>query len=120
MSQLSFDFPQEMIIFVGNVINTTVRHCWWTHNGMACNIPVQRQHFNAHLRDFHGINSHEVPYQCLWYGCSAQPMQKPSLERHVKEVHIPAVWACPHCLETFTRKNTLQIHLNERCQGMGH
>ncbi|KAF8842327.1 hypothetical protein BDN67DRAFT_965846 [Paxillus ammoniavirescens] len=87
---------------------------------MVCNTLLKTKDFNAHLRDHHGINSHEVPHRCLWYGCDTSPMTRSALERHVKEQHIPGRWACPACPEVFTRKHTLRKHLNEKCPGVPH
>ncbi|KAF9219955.1 hypothetical protein BS17DRAFT_364182 [Gyrodon lividus] len=107
-----------MVTFNGFAIDEMVQECWWMHNGRPCNARLKTRDLSAHLRGQHGIISDSTVYQCHWYGCASSPMTKSSLERHVKEQHIPGKWACPMCEETITNKDALRKHLRERCPGM--
>ncbi|KAF9238334.1 hypothetical protein BU15DRAFT_62541 [Melanogaster broomeanus] len=113
--------PGDMVTFNGFVIDEAEVDCYWMTNGVACNARLKTRDYNAHLRTHHGITPDTAHYSCRWHGCFSNQMTKSGLERHVKEQHTPAMWACPNCPETVTRKDTLLRHMRERCPGKrGH
>ena len=83
--------------------------CQWIDHG-TCNEIVKGKDFKFHLHHRHGVTSEAQLYSCRWHECSSAAMRKSSLERHVKEQHVPVKWACPRCPITFTRESTLTEH----------
>ena len=111
LSQLNQHAPKDMIEFNRNIIETKDVVCEWVDNGIRCNDPLKGRDFKDHLYYKHGITSDSQFYQCRWSECNPRPMRKSSLERHMKEQHVPVRWACPFCDQTFTRESTLLDHI---------
>ena len=99
-----------MIEFNRSVIEPHIV-CEWVDNGTACNDLLIGMDFKDHLHHKQGITSDLHSYQCRWPRCIPRSMKKSSLERYMKEQHVPVRWACPFCDQVFTRESTLLGHI---------
>ncbi|KAI9573900.1 hypothetical protein HD554DRAFT_568345 [Boletus coccyginus] len=104
---------RDMLLFNRNIFDEKEVVCQWVDNGTACNNPVKVKDFKDHLYDSHGVTSNLQLYACQWCGCASDPMWRSSLERHMKEQHVPFRWLCPYCRQTFTRERTLLAHIEQ-------
>ncbi|KAG6330679.1 hypothetical protein ID866_8407 [Astraeus odoratus] len=90
--------------------------CGWLlpHTSTPCNMAVLGDDFSAHLRDYHGVHGNDkAKVYCRWLGCNLQ-MNKESVARHVAEMHLQRRHYCYLCPETFSRKNTLNSHVQKK------
>ena len=76
--------------------------------------------YKAHLKNVHGIrNSHTSgsKIDCPVPGCPKK-LREGSMMRHIILFHMNAIRvACPHCLTSYTRIETLRAHLDKKHGG---
>ncbi|KAN0088748.1 hypothetical protein V8E55_005805, partial [Tylopilus felleus] len=105
---------KDLLAFNRNVLDETEVVCQWVHNGALCSEHIRARNFRIHLHGTHGVIS-DAPnhtYLCRWDGCPSNlQMRRTSLERHMKEQHVPFRWVCPSCTQIFSREYTLLAHM---------
>ena len=88
--------------------------CAWVTSDVACGTPVFGDSFSAHLRDCHGIvGGDKSKFRCDWSKCG-MVMNKESIVRHVVEAHLQFKFTCTICEAIFTRRHTLNCHVQKR------
>ena len=84
--------------------------------GARCTASFARaDHLKRHLETYHAPADFRVRFPCPRDGCEAVFTQACNLKRHVKSVHEATKdFSCHRCGKSFTRKATLDVHLEKQ------
>lgn len=93
--------------------------CYWVSRDdpfvCGASIPSDSKHACEHFRVAHGVRGNDkATVSCLWYACSAPPMQRGSLIRHLLTVHLKLLrWKCEACGRVFSRRGSAHVCAGE-------
>ena len=85
-----------------------------TRFGARCTAEFLRtDHLQAHMNTHQPLEDRRT-HVCTWRNCGKAFVRSSNLERHRKTVHLKSKdFQCTHCEKKFTRKESLQAHLQK-------
>ncbi|KIM62903.1 hypothetical protein SCLCIDRAFT_118660 [Scleroderma citrinum Foug A] len=108
------DDEQMLLEYAARPVEQQPYICGWVTLGVTCDIPVIGDLFSVHLRDHHGVvGDGKVKVRCGWTKCGMM-MNKESIVRHVTEMHFRYKFICDKCDVIFTRRHTLNRHVQKK------
>jgi len=111
----SLQDEKMLLEYVARPVEQQPYMCGWvTWSGMTCNVPIIGASFSMHLRDQHGVEGgSKAKVRCNWTKCGTV-VNKENLVRHVTEQHLLYRFLCEECGGNFSRRHTLNSHVQKK------